>query len=159
MIHRILTAVLFFAVAPLVAGDEPKADDLKLTKDEQAIIDLTNAERKKADLPPLKANAQLMAAARSHAANMAKQEKAEHVLDDKKPTDRVKEAGYKYSRFGENVAWNPQDPKEALEGWMNSPPHKEKILNKEYKEIGVAVAKSTKGEPYWIQVFGTQRGK
>ena len=34
---------------------------------------------------------------------------------------------------------------------------KENILKKDYKEIGVAVAKSQKGEPYWVQVFGTQR--
>ena len=157
MIRHCFAALFLFAIAPLTADD--KKDELKLTKDEQGVIDLTNAERKKAELPPLKVNAKLMAVARAHAENMAKQEKAEHVLDDKKPTDRAKEAGYKYAWLGENVAWNAQNPKEALEGWMDSPPHKENILKKEYTEIGVAVAKSKSGEPYWVQLFGSPRGK
>ncbi len=90
---------------------------------------------------------------------MAKQDKLDHVLDDKKPADRVKDAGYKLGYVGENVAWNQADPKEVLESWMNSQGHKDNILKKEYAEIGVAVAKNAKGERYWVQVFGTQLGK
>jgi uncharacterized protein YkwD len=37
---------------------------------------------------------------------------------------------------------------------MNSEPHRENILKPEYDEIGVAVAKSDKGDRYWVQVFG-----
>jgi len=138
---------------------EAKKDDLKLTKEEQGVIDLTNEERKKADLPPLKANLKLMVAARGHAENMAKQDKLDHVLDEKQPADRVKAAGYDYGYLGENVAWNQADPKEVLESWMNSQNHKDNILNKDYAEIGVAVAKNAKGERYWVQVFAKQPDK
>ena len=124
---------------------------------EKGVIDATNAERKKAGLAPLKANPLLMAAARAHAQNMAKQNKLEHELDGKTPADRVKAAGYFGRRSGENIAWNPKSPAAAVEGWMNSPPHKENILTKEYAEIGVGVATNAKGEPYWVQVFGTPR--
>jgi uncharacterized protein YkwD len=134
-----------------------KKDELKLTKEEQAVVDLTNAERKKADLMPLTPNMKLMTAARLHAANMAKQDKLEHVLDEKNPADRVKDTGYRYSSTGENIAWNAVTPKEVVKGWMESPPHKENILKPEYTEIGVAVAKNKKGERYWVQVFGTPR--
>ena len=68
-------------------------------------------------------------------------------------------AGYKYARTGENIGWNYRTPKEAVAGWMNSPPHKENILTKPYTDIGVAVAKNERGEPYWIQVFGTPQAR
>jgi uncharacterized protein YkwD len=157
--------VLLLALGATTPGQEKKdetksdgkKDQLKLTEEEQAVIDLTNAERKKADLMPLAPNAQLMKAARLHAANMAKQDKLAHDLDEKSPADRVKEAGYRYMATGENIAWNPVSPKEAVKGWMDSPPHKENILDSKYTEIGVALARNKKGERYWVQVFGSPR--
>ena len=159
--------VLFAGSVSVAAAQQPKtppkkADkkaELVLSKEEQGVIDLTNAERKKADLPPLKANPKLMAAARGHGENMAKQDKLDHVLDDKKPADRVKDAGYRYAAVGENVAWNQKNPAQVVEAWMNSEGHRANILKKEYEEIGVAVAKNAKGEPYWVQVFGKQLGR
>jgi len=149
-------ATLMLALLPIVDAREKPGEkpELKLSKDEQAIVDLTNAERKAAKLPALTANPQLMAAARSHALNMAKQEKLSHKLDDKEPADRVKDAGYDFGYVGENIAWNQDTPKEVLADWMKSKPHKENILNAEYTEIGVAVEKNKKGERYWVQVFG-----
>jgi uncharacterized protein YkwD len=129
------------------------ADEFKLSEDEKAVVELTNAERKKADLPPLKPDARLFAAARGHAANMAKQDKLEHDLDGKSAADRVADAGYKAGRSGENIGWNFPTPKAAVAGWMDSTAHKENILNADYTAIGVAVAKNEKGEPYWVQVF------
>ena len=121
-----LTLAVLFASTPFVFGEEPK-----LSKDEQEVIDLTNAERKAANLPPLKVNASLLEAARSHAANMAKQDKLEHVLDGKTHTDRTKAAGYASGFVGENISWNSKDPKETVAGWMNSQGHKDNILNKD----------------------------
>lgn len=159
-------ALLFSLVASAagaVGQKDDKKDALKITEDEQAVIDLTNAERKKAekdgkplDLKPLKMNPKLMDAARKHAENMATQDKLEHVLDEKTPADRVKAAGYKYRACGENIAWNAKTPKAVVEGWMNSEGHRENILKPEYSEIGVAVVKNKKGERYWVQVFGKQ---
>jgi uncharacterized protein YkwD len=156
-----------FALAPVVlsaqekespedARKDAKTGEFQLTKDEQALIDLTNAERKSADkdLKPLKMNPKLMEAARKHAANMAAQDKLDHVLDEKKPTDRVKTAGYKSTYVGENIAWNQDTPKEVMKSWMDSEHHRDNILKPEYTEIGVAVVKNKKGEPYWVQVFG-----
>jgi len=165
MIRLLALSFLLFGVtvsaaqAPKTDPKKNKKDELKLSKEEEGVIELTNVERKKAELSPLKANAKLMAAARSHAENMAKQDKLDHVLDEKKPADRVKDAGYTYGYVGENIAWNQDNPKEVLEAWMNSQPHKENILRKDYEEIGVAVVKNAKGERYWVQVFAKQLGK
>lgn len=162
----LLGSVLVLAVVGCrVSGrhpDEPKKADppkekaeFKLTEDEQAVLDATNAERKKAKLDPLTADAKLTEAARSHAANMAKQDKLAHTLDDKTFEDRAKAAGYAYRGLAENIAWNQKTPKEVVATWMDSKGHRENLLNGEYTHIGVAVAKSKKGEPYWVQVFGT----
>jgi uncharacterized protein YkwD len=139
--------------------NDDKKDQLKITKEEQAIIDLTNAERKKGDAMSLTPNAQLMTAARLHAANMAKQDKLEHVLDEMDVADRVKEAGYLFVTTGENIAWNQATPKEAVKAWMDSPGHKENMMNPDFTEIGVAVMKNKKGQRYWVQVFGAPRKK
>jgi uncharacterized protein YkwD len=150
MVSRVFA---FLLLVPVVAAQE-KTDEVKLTKEEKAFIDLTNAERKKAELAPVVPNAKLMAAAKGHAANMAKQDKFGHVLDEKKPQDRVLDAGYKYAKTAENIAWNQKTPKEVVGVWMNSEIHKNNILGADFTEIGVAVVKNAKGEPYWVQVFG-----
>jgi uncharacterized protein YkwD len=94
------SSVLLVALtlAPLARADEKKDDRAgksKPTATELALIDLTNAEREKADLKPLRVNPKLMDAAREHAENMATHDRLAHVLDQKTPVDRTKAAGYK----------------------------------------------------------------
>jgi uncharacterized protein YkwD len=136
--------------------DEAKAA-VKLSEVEQAVIDASNAERKKVGLDPLAVDDKLMEAARGHAANMAKADKLDHTLDGQGVDARAKAAGYTFSRLGENIAWNQPKPKDAVAGWMDSTGHRENLLSQEYTQIGVAMAKNAKGEPYWVQVFGTPR--
>ena len=161
MTHTVLAVALLAAVAggPLDGpkkADPPKGKaEFKLTADEQAVLDATNAERKKEKLDPLTADPMLTEAARAHAANMAKQSKLAHTLDEKTFEDRAKATGYKYRALGENIAHNYQSPKDAVAGWMASAGHKANILNADYTQIGLAIAKNDKGEPYWVQVFGT----
>jgi uncharacterized protein (TIGR03000 family) len=126
----------------------------KISETEKAILDLTNAERKKKDLPELKPNPKLFAAARKHSENMARLEKLAHELEGKKPSDRTKAAGYAGGFIGENVAYGPTNAEEVVTGWMNSEGHRANLLNKNFTEIGIGVAKNEKGETYYTQVFG-----
>ncbi len=137
-----------------------KADEnatARLSTDEQAVVNLTNAERKKQGLSDLKPQSKLMQIARQHAANMAKQNKLDHELDGKNVMDRLKETGYVLSRVGENIAWNQKNPTMAVTGWMNSEGHRQNILTPEFQDIGVAVARNGKGERFWVQVFARPR--
>jgi len=141
-------------------ADDKAKPAFKISDDEQGILDLTNKAREKEKLPPLKPNEVLFKVARAHSANMAKQEKMEHVLDDKNPADRVKAAGYKYSSVGENVAsGNGWSLEEVFQVWMDSEPHKKNILNKDFREIGIGIARDSKDRLYYTQVFGTSRRK
>lgn len=133
-------------------------DEKRFQEAADRILELTNQARLKEGRKPLKMNPLLTRAAQGHSENMGKQDKLDHVLDDKGPSDRILAAGYKFSYNGENVAYSSElDPKETFEGWMNSPPHKKNILGENFTEIGIALARNNKGEVYYTQVFGTPR--
>ncbi|HYV39101.1 MAG TPA: CAP domain-containing protein [Gemmataceae bacterium] len=131
--------------------------DFKLSDAEQKLLDLTNAERAKEKLPPLKFNPVLCEVARAHSANMAKQGKLEHELDGKTPFERIKATGYKYSMGGENVARHRAGLEEVMAGWMKSPGHRDNILSNEYTEIGMGAVTDAKGFVYYTQVFAKPR--
>lgn len=84
---------------------------------------------------------------------MAKKEEMAHKLDGKNVAERVAAAGFNYFTVGENVAFNQPDAKTLLKAWMDSPGHRENILNKSFAAIGIGIASSEKGEPYYAQVF------
>jgi hypothetical protein len=146
-----------FLVCFLILSTTLHAEDASkkfvISKDEQAIIDLTNVERKKANLPALKANAQLFAAARLHSANMAKENAMEHELYGKHSSDRIAATGYKAMAGRENIAFNYPGPAQVVDGWMHSPEHKANILADDIGEIGVGIVNDSKGLPYYTQLF------
>jgi uncharacterized protein YkwD len=155
-----VTVVLGCLLLPLAASEAKDRKKVELSEVEQAILDLTNKEREKENLPLLKLNKILCEAARAHSANMAKQEKMEHELDGKNPADRVKAAGYIYAHMAENIAVSDgEKPAGIVKAWMDSKVHKENILNEKYTEIGIGIAKNEKGETYYTQEFGTPKKK
>lgn len=132
------------------AADAP----VELTREERSVVELTNKERAKMKLPPLAVNARLVKAARGHAANMARQEKMEHVLDGRTPRQRAEAAGYGVARVTENLAAGEEWTTEAvMEDWMKSKDHRPNLLDPKVTEIGVGLAKSAKGEWYYAQLF------
>ncbi|GIW82367.1 MAG: hypothetical protein KatS3mg105_4174 [Gemmatales bacterium] len=136
----------------------PSGLTVPFAKIAEQVLELTNQERKQMKLPPLKMNPRLVEAALKHSENMARQDKLAHVLDDKTPGDRIKEAGYQFARYGENVAYSSTiDAKLIVNGWMNSEGHRKNILHKDFEEIGIALARNEKGKVYWTQVFGKPR--
>jgi len=153
--------VLAVCTTGIVADDEKsdtKAKKLELSEDEQSLLDLTNAARKKENLSPLKANKLLFEVARAHSANMAKQGKMEHVLDGKNPAQRAEAGGYRLSSLGENIAagfnWSLET---VMKTWMQSPPHRANILQGKYTEIGIGIVRGDNKQVYYTQVFGTPR--
>lgn len=106
----------------------------------EKIIEDTNIERQKAGLSPLVANAALSQAAGEKATNMfAENYWAHYSPSGKDPWGFIKSAGYKFTYAGENLARNFADSEGVVVAWMNSPTHRENILNSNYQEIGIAV--------------------
>ena len=145
--------------AGLACAADPKTDEVKLSKEEERILELTNEARAKEKLPALKVNATLLKVARAHSANMARQQKMEHVLDDRTPAQRVDKAGYDYRSVGENLAFGEKGAKidAIMKGWMDSKVHRDNILAAKFDEIGIGLATDDKGDTYYTQVFGKQR--
>lgn len=131
---------------------------VKLEPGEAKILELTNAARKDKKLPPLKLSPLLTEVARKHSTNMAKQHKLDHMLDGKGTKERLKDAGYRFLAWGENIFFNRDYSEAAAEGfkwWMGSKPHRANILEPRLREIGIGLARDDKGHVYFTQVFGT----
>jgi uncharacterized protein YkwD len=150
-----LLAICVLGPAVGLAQDKPK---LKLTDDEQKVLDMTNKERTARNLPTLKINETLTKVARGHSANMAKQGKMEHVLDGKGIVERVLGAGYEYAHVRENIAaghdWSIDT---VMKGWLDSRPHRENMLADDVDEIGIGIVSDGKGNDYYTQVFAKKR--
>lgn len=143
--------ILLLAVTSL--ADPPKPAEPKLSDEESAVLAATNAERKTADLPPLTIDPILLKMARDHSATQARLDQLGHDLDGTTFQERMKASGYKFARAGENVGGGYATAKDAIKGWMESAPHKENLLNKEFTQIGIGMAVSPGGKRYWTQVF------
>jgi len=156
-----LWLVLLLASPVVLAEEAKKSPKFEMTKDEQTLLKLLNEERTKAHLPVLKPHPLLFKAARTHAKNMAKQRKMEHVLDGKKPAQRVEAAGYNWGKVSENIAMaeDGEPPLTAIvKDWMESKTHRENLLDKKVSETGLGIARNDKGEIYYAQVFARPRG-
>ena len=57
--------------------------------------------------------------------------------------------------LGENLAGGQTTPKQVVQAWMDSKTHRENILNKKYKELGVVYyyQANSKYKHYWVQHF------
>ena len=154
-----MTACVTFGLATALLGTGEAGKKFTHTKDETAISEMTNKERKNKDVPALKLNPALSKIARAHSANMARQEKFDHNLDEKTPFDRLREAGYKYLKAAENIAMGEKGASQELimKSWMESELHSKNILNPDYTEIGVGIAADKTGQTYYTQVFGKPR--
>ncbi|MEH7383070.1 CAP domain-containing protein [Bacillus sp. JJ1533] len=72
------------------------------------------------------------------------------------PFDRMLEDEILFSIAGENLAYGQFSSIFAHEGLMNSMGHRENILKKEYKYLGVGVAFNTESHPYYTENFYTK---
>jgi uncharacterized protein YkwD len=123
------------------------------------MLSLINQQRTAAGCAALPTNPQLQAAASQHANDMLKNKMKsdEHGgSDGSTPQSRVEASGYPQGTWAsaEIVFGYPgMTPQAAIDGFMNSPPHKAKIVDCSWQDIGVA-APSGDGSLYVVGVFG-----
>ncbi|MGB9706561.1 MAG: CAP domain-containing protein [Microgenomates group bacterium] len=125
----------------------------------EKVIELTNQKRAEQGLEPLTVNDLLNEVAKRKASDMFAFNYWAHTSPSgRDPWSFFKEVGYKYIYAGENLARDFMDSQGVVEAWMNSPTHKDNIVNPNYKEIGVAVVNGTLNgveTTLVVQVFGT----
>lgn len=126
---------------------------------EQAVIDLTNAQRTRYGLPPLARDETIMSIARSRSADMVARNYFGHndpVTGAHLASDAIQASGF--GRAGENIYWSGRGaltdfPSLAVTWFMNDAPHRANILNSSYTSIGVGITWNGQG---WVltQDFG-----
>ena len=138
--------------------DSPPAKPLStagyaLSPQEQKAVMLLNEDRREAGLAPLKVNVRLSKLAADYALDMSRRRFFDHVdPDGKDPFDRMAAIGIDYPNEGENIALCP-DVEIAHRRLMDSPLHRENILNPKFTEIGIGVRPDVRGGVYLVQEF------
>lgn len=121
---------------------------------EEEIINLVNQERKKNNLNPLIKNWQLSRTARIKSEDMATNNYFSHTSPTYgSPFNMLTDFNIKYQAAAENIAYGQTSAEEVMNSWMNSSGHRANILNPNYNQIGVGVARNNKGVYYFTQQF------
>lgn len=126
----------------------------------EGIIEWTNVYRQEHGLFPLKESKELNESAIIKASDMVSNQYFAHISPlGVGVGDVVESVGYDFIVVGENLAvGNFQNDKSLVQGWMESPGHRENILNKRYEEMGAAVIQGEyEGARTWfaVQHFAT----
>lgn len=127
--------------------EQPTELQLPFTEAEWEVLKLVNEERRKVGAEPLTGFPALQDATYIRAAEMWEQ--YSHYRPDGTVCFTVlEEFGLRYNSAGENIAYGYTSPEGVMNGWMNSPPHRENILSTDYDCIGVG-----QNGVYWVQMF------
>jgi uncharacterized protein YkwD len=119
-----------------------------LKKASDATLCLLNRERSRHGLKPLREDPKLAQAARAHSTDMVRLRYFEHdSKNGRTPFDRILATRYVPRgaswTLGENIGWGTMDlaqPAELVKAWMESPGHRQNVLNPRFREIGIGIA-------------------
>jgi uncharacterized YkwD family protein len=139
--------------APAAPAPAPKTTPAagSISTIESRVIELTNAERRKAGLPALQADTQLSNVAREKSRDMQTKGYFSHTSPTYgSPFDMMRDFGITYQSAGENIAKGQRTPEEVVQAWMNSEGHRKNILSGNYSHIGVGYVESGN---HWTQMF------
>lgn len=138
---------------PVVEPCSDPANRAELIRD---FVEAVNAERRKAGVGMLKRNPTLMAVADYYACRMIDGGFFDHVDPEEGSTVdyRAVAFGYAFAKIGENLAAGQTTVEEAVLNWMQSPKHRENLLDPTFTEIGVGVKDGGEYGRYWVQELG-----
>ncbi len=158
--HRARTALALACAATLAVaapvmgavGPERPARTVLTAQDalEQPVLRLVNRLREARGLPRLRLSESLTRAAEAHAREMGRHGYFAHESVDGTPSaDRIlryyRVAGYRRWSVGENLLWRSPDvsPAQAVQMWLESPPHRHALLYPRFTEVGLAAVHVT----------------
>lgn len=134
---------------------------------EQELLTLVNQERAKRRRAPLVLNEQLIYSARYHAMDMAVDNYFDHETKDQRKNGSHKKICSVFERMNrfvkgsifaksENIAVGEQSAEQVMRDWMSSKGHRDNIIDKETKYIGLAYihVEGSEWGSYWVQCFG-----
>jgi uncharacterized protein YkwD len=118
--------------------------------------DSVNALRQARGLPPLQLNANLNAAAATHARDMSVQNRPWHFgSDGSSPIQRAQRAGYAGTLLGELISETYETELETLAAWMEAPDTRAILLEPAAREMGFAFFQESNGKIWWTMNTGS----
>ena len=178
MKRAILMLGLLLALSGAVAGTASASDAAPATVErlpglDAQILARLNATRAAHGLRPLVVSAELENAAVAHSRDLIQAGVFQHDSPDGTSfVQRLKRfytpSGYSSWTAGENLLYNTAeiDADTAIQAWLESPPHRENMLDPDWREVGIgSVHASTAGgtfggAPTWVITmdFGARTG-
>lgn len=132
-----------------------RIDPADTTRIQFRMLDSVNALRSAARAPLVQLNAELTAAAATHARDMAVQNRPWHFgSDGSSPIDRARTAGYPGRVLGETLSETYESELETLAAWMRRTDTREVITDANARDLGVAFYQETNGKIWWVLVVG-----
>lgn len=164
-----LAALLLAALA--ILGTTPGSSNARTSGDfAHATMRLLNAVREAHGLSSLRPNAKLTEAARGHSRDMVRRRYFSHLTPEGLSfSDRIRSTGYLRTNrrwlVGETLAWGWRRraaPARIVRAWLNSPPHREVMLNPAYRDVGIGVVTGVpralpRGGATYTADFGVKR--
>ncbi|WKC58227.1 CAP domain-containing protein [Borrelia sp. P9F1] len=105
------------------------------------------------NLKKLKIDETLEMVAKEYAANLSKHNVLTHTLFGTTPMQRVKKYDKYFCRIKEILATG-MNVRDVTEAWLESPPHKEALLNKDTSKMGGHIIRTQNNENIFIVIFG-----
>jgi uncharacterized protein YkwD len=123
------------------------------------MLDSVNALRGASGQQPVALNAELNAAAATHARDMSVQNRPWHFgSDGSSPIDRVQRVGFAGNLIGENISETYESELETLGAWMNQADTRRIILSPDADSMGFAWYQESSGKIWWTMVIGDSVG-
>jgi uncharacterized protein YkwD len=139
---------------PQCAPPPPPPPVVQVSSVQNAVVATVNQHRAQAGRASVVVDGRLTAAARGHSNDLARRQTMTHAGGD--GTDagqRIRNAGYGWSTWAENVAAGQATPADVMSAWLNSPGHRVNMLNGAVVHIGVAATTGSNGVVYWTMVL------
>lgn len=109
----------------------------------EGLLEETNKQRQKQNLPALTTNDHLNSAAQSKAQDMANRDYWSHnTPDGKEPWTFIDGANYSYRKASENLAYGFDNNRTTINGWMNSEGHRANMLAQDVRDVGFGIVHS-----------------
>jgi uncharacterized protein YkwD len=119
------------------------------------MLDSVNALRGASGLSQVQLNAQLNAAAATHARDMAVQNRPWHFgSDGSSPVDRIQRVGYTGALVGEVISETYETELETLAAWMEQPDTRRIVMSTDALNMGFSWHQEENGKIWWTMVMG-----
>ncbi len=143
----------------LTQSADPPPQPANLVYDEMRTVYLGNLARRANGVPPLRWSVEMTNAARWFSWDSVENRPEGFCGHDdtlgRAPWDRMADFGYEGFGGAENCFCGYVTPEQAIDGWMNSPGHRDNLLDPTWQEVGLGYyRRDSDGRGYVTQDFG-----